>query len=161
MLKLKSFLLITLLSISLQDHCFLTKEYCTPKNPQNDEQDEPDNTIDNCMYSEEGKCFGCRIGYAVSFDESQCISFQNCDRLEEGNTKCKECYEYFHPNSNGECERTVCKEFKGDVCQSCYDGYFLNNNKECQKIEIPYCIQLGSDGKCKECVYQNKINEKA
>ena len=160
MLKLKSFLLIALLSISLQDHCLVKFDKCVPKNPQNDEPDEPDNKIENCVYSEEGKCFGCRIGYAVSSDESQCISFQNCDRLEEGNTKCKECYEYFHPNSNGQCERTLCEEFDGDVCQSCYDGYFLNNNKECQKIEIPYCIQLGSDGKCKECVYQNKINEK-
>ena len=42
MLKLKSFLLIVLLSISLQDHCLVKFEQCVPKNPQNDEPDEPE-----------------------------------------------------------------------------------------------------------------------
>ena len=159
MLKLKSFLLITLLSISLQDHCFVTIEQCVPKNPQNDEPDEPDNEIDNCEYSKEGKCEDCKFGYAVSFDGSSCIAFPNCVSLEEGNTKCKECYEYFHPNSNGQCERTLCEEFEGNVCKSCYNGYFLNNNKECEKITIPYCIKLGTDGKCKLCVNDDEAND--
>jgi len=164
MFKLKSFLLIALLSISLQDHCLATFEKCVPKNPQNDndEQAEPDNKIGNCLYYdevEEGKCIGCRIGYAVTFDGSQCISFPNCGLLKEGNKKCKECYEYFHPNSNGQCERTLCEEFEGNVCKSCYNGYFLNNNKECEKITIPYCIKLDSDGKCEECVNHDKGND--
>ena len=87
------------------------------------------------------------------------MAFPNCYSLEEGNTKCEDCYEYFHPNSKGQCERTLCKEFIGDVCQSCYNGYFLNNNKECEKITIPYCIKLDSDGKCEECVNHDKGND--
>ena len=159
MLKLKSFLLIVLLSISLQDHCLVKFDRCVPKNPQNDEPDEPDNEIDNCEYSKEGKCEDCKFGYAVSFDGSRCMAFPNCYSLEEGNTKCEDCYEYFHPNSKGQCERTLCKEFEGDVCQSCYNGYFLNNNKECEKITIPYCIQLGQNGKCKLCVNYDEAND--
>ena len=157
MLKLKSFLLIALLSISLQDHCLFKSEQCVPKNP---EIDEPEKKIDNCEeYESDGKCDECKFGYAVSSDGSRCIAFSNCVSLEEGNTKCKKCDKYFHPNSKGQCERTLCEEFEGDVCRSCYNGYFLNNNKECEKITIPYCIKLDSDGKCEECVNHDKGND--
>ena len=160
MLKLKSFLLVTLLSISIQDHCLVKFEKCVEKNSKPEEQTEPTNKIANCAeYENEDECAGCIFGYAVSYDGSQCIAFPNCELLEEGNKKCDECYDYFYPNSKGQCERTLCSEFEDNVCISCYDGYYLNKNNECQKITIPYCIKLDSDGKCSECVNHDEAND--
>ncbi len=163
MLKLKSFLLITLLSISIQDHCLVKFDVCAEKDSEPEEETEQTNKISNCESYEynqdETKCDSCTYGYAVSHDRRRCISFSNCKKLEEGDNKCAECSKYFHQNSQGQCERTLCEKFEGNVCKSCYDGYYLNKNNECQKITIPYCIKLGSEGKCSLCVNSDKANE--
>ena len=156
---MKSLLLVTLLSISVQEHCLVKFEKCVKTNSKPEEQTEPTNKIANCAAYENEKCVGCIFGYAVSYDESQCISFPNCALLESGNKKCDECYDYFYPNSKGQCERTLCSEFEDNVCTSCYNGYYLNKDNECQKITIPYCIKLKSDGKCYKCVNDDEGNE--
>ena len=77
----------------------------------------------------EGKviCDECKIGYAISFDGKSCKSFQNCWKLKNGDNKCDKCYEFYHPNTEGKCERTLCKEYNSqDICTVCYQGYYLN-----------------------------------
>ena len=100
-------------------------------------------------------CDECKIGYALSFEGKNCKSFQNCLKLKNGDNKCEECYEYYHPNADGKCERTLCKEYDDkDICTLCYDGYYLNEDKNCEKIKLENCIVLDPTNKekCGKCV---------
>lgn len=113
--------------------------------------------IDNCVnidYTEFNNCEECKDGYALSYDQKSCISFENCKQLAQGNEKCSDCHEYYHPDSEGKCIRTLCEEYDNNVCKSCYDGYYLNEQNECQKItNIPYCLQLDQTKKiCTKCI---------
>ena len=186
MFHLKLFLLLTLISFSLEDsHCLITYEYCYEER----EPTQPKQTkISNCAYEddegtycysckdgyaltydrqsctnsiskcyeldEQNKCKNCYDDYALSNDRSKCVSFPNCKVLEKDENKCKECDFYFHPNSEGKCERTTCHIYNtNNVCTHCFEGYYLKDNK-CQKISIPYCLAVSdSEGKvCSSCI---------
>ena len=112
----------------------------------------------NCEYSyhdgEKSYCSSCKKGYVLSFDRKSCKQFDNCDKLEQGDTKCSKCSdEHFHPNADGICERTLCKEYDAkDVCEKCFPGYYLKDN-QCEKITIPNCSELDEKNeKCKTCL---------
>ena len=136
--------------MTLQDsHCLVTVSEC------NDEEYTTNaGGIANCEDADEGVCYECVYGYAVSSNKKSCVRFQNCYRLEEGDKKCKDCYYNFQPNSNGQCERTLCKYYENNECKKCYDGYYLKNN-ECKKITIPYCLEVeeSDETKCSRCLW--------
>ena len=99
-------------------------------------------------------CEECNNGYALSYDGMSCKQFENCKKLAEGNKKCSECVDNFHPNAEGKCERTQCEDYdENDVCTKCYEGYYLDNDKNCKKISIEYCLDADSKGeKCISCL---------
>ena len=90
-----------------------------------------------------------------------CKPFENCEKLAEGDKKCSECYNsLFHPNAEGKCERTQCKEYVQNVCTECYEGYYLDNDKNCNKIPIENCLKLDSLGeKCSSCLFGIKPDD--
>jgi len=154
MFNLKYVLLLALISYTLQDiHCLATVEYCEEE--EDDGKDDYDGGgITHCEYAEGGSCYNCEDGYAASYDRKSCISFQNCNYMEEGNKKCSQCQSYYYPNSEGQCERTLCDNHDDNgMCTHCYSGYYLKN-KECIKITIPYCKEVDEkdDTKCIRCV---------
>ena len=110
----------------------------------------------NCDYinnnNEENEyCEQCNNGYALSFDKMSCKPFENCEKLAEGDKKCSECYNsLFHPNAEGKCERTQCKEYVQNVCNKCYEGYYLDNDKNCKRIPIENCLE--ADTKVEKCI---------
>ena len=112
----------------------------------------------NCDYfttneKQEEICGRCESGYAITYDEKSCKKVENCEKLAEGDEKCSECVKYFHPNSEGKCERTLCQKYDNNICTECYDGYYLDDDKKCQKITIENCLKLDSSkAKCKECL---------
>ena len=101
-------------------------------------------------------CDYCNDGYALSYDNKNCTAFENCEKLAYGDKKCDECVELYHPNAEGKCERTQCKDYNDDdVCTECYDGYYLDEKKNCKKITIELCLKSDSKGeKCTECSYE-------
>ena len=154
MLDLKLFLLLNLLSFSLQDkYCLETAVYCEEEDEASEPENESKSEIAHCYSEYDGKCSYCEDGYAISYDGQKCISFQNCYKLAEGDQKCSECYKKFLPNSNGQCERSTCSEMEGGVCISCYPGYYLKE-KQCYKITLPYCQRISDskENECEECV---------
>ena len=106
-------------------------------------------------------CEECNEGYALSDNGKSCEKFENCLKLAEGNKKCSDCVYNFHPNAEGKCERTLCKEYDTkNVCTECFGGYYLDKDKNCQKIAIEYCLDADSNGeKCTLC--QGGINPDA
>ena len=154
MFNLEVLILSILISFSLQDsHCLITFEDCYKKE-DGKEGSSSTGGIAHCVYAENGKCQSCEDGFAISYEKNSCISFQNCLSLEEGNKKCNQCRYYFHLNSEGKCERTLCQTYGAeDVCEECFPGYYLKN-KQCQKITIPYCLALDSsdEKKCSSCI---------
>jgi len=115
----------------------------------------------NYYEGENEYCDKCNYGYALSYNGKSCEKFENCYKLAEGNKKCSECVDNFHPNAEGKCERTLCEDYDtNDVCIKCYEGYYLDKDKNCQKIAIEYCLEADSKGeKCISC--QGDINPDA
>jgi len=110
---------------------------------------------DHCSrLSDKEHCDSCEEGYALSNDGTSCKPFKNCNQLDKEGTKCSKCAdESYYLNSNGQCEETLCSNYKNNVCTECYNGYFLNDKNECQKITIENCLQLDdSKKKCSECL---------
>ena len=108
----------------------------------------------HCDYLEDDteKCGRCEDGYALSYDQKECKSFEGCEQLAEGDNKCSRCQLYYHNNTEGKCERTLCLYYDdNDVCAICIDGYYLNQNKVCEKINITYCLKV-SDNDPNECI---------
>ena len=107
----------------------------------------------NCNHLyDSGKCESCNTGYALSYDEKSCVQFENCEKLAKGDEKCSKCVKYFHPNTDGKCERTQCEVYANNVCTKCYEGYYLNNDKNCLKIPIENCLEMDSQKKCTKCL---------
>ena len=112
----------------------------------------------NCQYlstNDKGEeiCGECDKGYALTYDQKSCKQVENCKKLAQGDEKCSECVRYFHPNSEGKCERTLCEKYDNNVCYECYEGYYLGDDKKCQKITIENCLRLDtSKAKCISCV---------
>ena len=100
-----------------------------------------------------GKCENCQNGYAISYEGTSCILSPGCDKLEKGNQNCADCSIGFLPNSNGQCERSLCTGYENNKCKGCQEGYFLKDN-QCQKIAIEYCIELDTNdqNKCAKCL---------
>lgn len=171
MLNLHTFLILSLISFSFQDkNCLITFRDCISTSSEPDDGTEFESTIDNCLFSTGGDtenelCLVCKSGYAISYDSKRCKPFKNCYYLEAGDNKCQLCLRYFHPNSEGQCVRTLCDIYDIDgegneYCQKCFDGYYLNNKKECIKIPIPYCKQYdAATDKCTECLDEDVANE--
>ena len=155
MLDLKLLLLLNLLSFSLQDkHCLVTYEFCYLKGVDTEPENESQSEIAHCEDEYGGKCYYCEDDYAISYDGQKCISFKNCEQLDEGDKKCSECKYGFLPNSDGQCERSTCSKKNEDVCTSCHRGYYLKEN-QCQKITLPYCVEVSNSNEnvCEECLY--------
>lgn len=151
MINLKSILLLSLVSFSLQDsHCLKTFSKCFPK----ETNDEPDETgsIANCISYDGSKenCWGCEEGYIVASGGKSCKYFPNCNALDSEEKKCVNCYSFYLPNSEGKCERSLCASYNENYgCKSCYQGYYLKGS-ECKKIPIAYCID-GNESACTSC----------
>ena len=72
-------------------------------------------------------CDDWKEGYALSFKKTKCIKFDGCEKLDNGNTKCKECCYHFHLEDNGICLRTLRSKYNdNNVCTRCHEGYYLN-----------------------------------
>ena len=156
MLKINTFLLLILISFSFQDkNCLAKHKACAePEEEEEEEEVELNCKVNNCVRCESAEsttCYYCKDGFAITSDEQSCKSFQHCIRLEEGDEKCKECEYLFHPNDEGQCEKTFCTGYNENICINCIDGYYLNAAKKCIKIPISECKQY--DGKkCTECL---------
>lgn len=160
MINLKSVLLLSLVSFSLQDsHCLKTFTMCIPK-VTNDEPNET-GSIDHCISYDSSKknCYYCEEGYVASSDGKSCKYFPNCDQLDSEEKKCVRCYSFYLPNSEGKCERSLCSSYNKDYgCNSCYQGYYLKGS-ECKKIPIAYCL-LGNESTCTLCAnFAKKTND--
>ena len=154
MFKINTFLLLILISFSFQDKNCLAKYKACAEPEEEEEEEEPNCKVQNCVSCESAEsttCYNCKDGFAITSDEQSCKSFQHCERLEEGDEKCKECEYLFHPNDEGQCEKTFCTGYNENICINCIDGYYLNAAKKCIKIPISECKQY--DGKkCTECL---------
>lgn len=81
-------------------------------------------------------CYTCKSGFAISLGDGSWKQFDNCEYLEEGNTKCDDCYFPYSPNSNGKCELTFCTEYNDDYqCTKCFNGYYINDDKNVKKLK--------------------------
>ena len=99
-------------------------------------------------------CERCKYGYALSYDGSECKQFENCAKLAKGDSKCSECAYFFHLNTEGICERTLCLTYENNICTRCFEGYYLDGDKNCKKITIENCLESDSKGeKCTKCIY--------
>ena len=154
MLKINTFLLLILISFSFQDKNCLAKYKACAEPEEEEEEVELNCKVQNCVSCESAEsttCNHCKDGFAITSDEQSCKSFQHCERLEEGDEKCKECEYLFHPNNEGQCEKTFCTVYNENICINCIDGYYLNAEKNCIKIPISECIQYDGE-KCTECL---------
>lgn len=104
-------------------------------------------------------CYYCKSGFALSYDGKSCIKFDNCYKLKKDNTTCDKCNDLYHPNSNGQCELTLCTEYNNNnECTKCVGGYYINEQKKCQKIEKENCLELSNDRKkCITCIGEGHI----
>lgn len=154
MFKINTFLLLILISFSFQDkNCLAKYKACAEPEEEEEEEVEPNCKDENCdsCYDDQSKCNHCKDGYAFASDKQSCKPFQHCERLEEGDEKCKECEKLFHPNDEGQCEKTFCTSYNESICEKCVDGYYLNAEKNCIKIPISECIRYDGE-KCTECL---------
>lgn len=155
MFKINTFLLLILISFSFQDkNCLAKYKECAEPEEEEEEEVEPNCKVNNCIVCESAEsttCYYCKNGFAITSDEQSCKSFQHCVRLEEGDEKCKECEKLFHPNDEGQCEKTFCTRYNESICEECVDGYYLNAEKKCIKIPISECIQYDGE-KCNKCL---------
>ena len=155
MLKINTFLLLILISFSFQDkNCLAKYKACAEPEEEEEEEVEPNCKVNNCVVCESAEsttCYYCKNGFAITSDEQSCKSFQHCVRLEEGDEKCKECEKLFHPNDEGQCEKTFCTSYNENICKECVDGYYLNAEKMCIKIPISECNKYDGE-KCTECL---------
>ena len=154
MFKINTFLLLILISFSFQDKNCLAKYKACAEPEEEEEEVEPNCKVQNCVSCESAEsttCNHCKDGFAITSDEQSCKSFQHCERLEEGDEKCKECEYLFHPNNEGQCEKTFCTGYNENICINCIDGYYLNAEKECIKIPISECNKYDGE-KCTECL---------
>lgn len=151
MLNLKLFLLITLISFSLQDsHCLLTYEYCLEEkeSPQTEET-----TIDNCAYeNDEGTfCNECKDGYAVTYDGKCSNSISKCSYLDNEN-KCENCYEgYALSYDRSECisfANCVKLEQGNKKCKECKHFFYPNSEGKCERTT---CQDYNNNNVCIEC----------
>ena len=159
MINLKSILLLSLVSFSLQDsHCLKTFSICQKKSVSYET-----GPIEHCISydSSKEKCYACEGEYVVSSKQNSCLNFPNCKRLDSEDKKCEECYNFYLPNKEGKCERTLCASYNKDYgCSSCYDesGYYLKGT-ECKKIPIAYCDK-GDENSCTTCAnFAKKTND--
>ena len=155
MFKINTFLLLILISFSFQDkNCLAKYKACAEPEEEEEEEVKPNCKVNNCVVCESAEsttCYYCKNGFAITSDEQSCKSFQHCVRLEEGDEKCKECEKLFHPNDEGQCEKTFCTSYNENICEECVDGYYLNDEKNCIKIPISECKQYDGE-KCNKCL---------
>ena len=124
MQNLNLILVLSLISFSFQsDSCLKTFKICSSDSSA---VKAPYKSIDKyIVYDENGDyCTQCKTGYATSDDGENCISFQNCIDLGNGN----------------------------EECGTCYDGYYINSQGQCEKINIDYCVTKDDSG-CTVCIY--------
>ena len=126
MINLTSFLLLTLLSFTLQiEHCKEALYMCQSQVTQYQNANIPKTAIPNCVSYDKNKCDMCKKGFALSNDGSSCVS-----------TSIDNCYQLANGNAN---------------CQDCYPGYYVKEN-QCVKLLMAYCVD-GSENDCSECVH--------
>ena len=114
-------------------------------------------TIPNCLSEQTMNgntiCISCNKEYFPSEDRTSCVKFPHCKILDStDSTKCSECYDYYYPNSNGQCEKSFCEYKDNDgSCAYCYGQFYLDDNDNCVKIPIAYC-KYGDEEECSICM---------
>ena len=124
MINLTSFLLLTLLSFTLQiEHCKEASHMCQSQVTQYQNANIPKTAIPNCVSYYKNNCKMCKKGFALSNDERSCVStsIANCLQLANGNAN----------------------------CQVCYHGYYVKEN---QCVKLPAYCEFGSEDGCYDCV---------
>lgn len=140
----QALILLSLISLSIQDkNCLVYFEYCKGK-----EVYTPVTTgkIDNCiLYDDDdnNKCDECKNGYAVSYDKTKCLSFENCYNLDSEDKKCWNCKEGYAISSDGKC-------VKFDNCYKLEDG----NNQKCKYCRNSH-FHPDSNGICQRTLCSN------
>ena len=163
MLSLKLFLLLTLISFSLQDsHCLITYGRCVAETQETNQKKAE--KISNCEY--ESTSFGsticnqCKDGYAHSQDSKRCVKFDNCIFLDGNDEKCSVCKEGYAVSY----DQTKCISFtnciklqEGDTkCSNCVAHYHNNTEGKCERT---LCSLYDENDKCTHCYdgyYLNK-----
>ena len=99
MQNLNLILVLSLISFSFQsDSCLKTFKICSSDRSA---VIAPYKSIDKYIaYDENGDyCTQCKTGYATSDDGENCISFQNCIDLGNGNEECGTYYDGYYINN--------------------------------------------------------------
>ena len=163
MLSLKLFLLLTLISFSLQDsHCLITYGRCFAETQETNQKKAE--KISNCeyesTYSGNTICNQCKDGYAHSQDSQRCVKFDNCIFLDGNDEKCSVCKEGYAVSY----DQTKCISFpncrklqEGDTkCSDCVKHYHNNTEGKCERT---LCSLYDENDKCTHCYdgyYLNK-----
>ena len=103
MINLTSFLLLTLLSFTLQiEHCKEALYMCQSQVTQYQNANIPKTAIPNCVSYYKNNYKMCKKDFALSNDERSCVStsIANCLQLANGNANCQVCYHGYYVKEN-------------------------------------------------------------
>ena len=152
MLNLKYLLILALISLGfLDDNCLVSFQVCDERNAITS------GSIKNCVYyyvdddSGDETCYECESGYALSYDEKQCIKFKDCLYLLDGNQKCGECKSGFADSNDGTCKNfdNCLRLEEGDQkCSECHEYYYPDENGICKWT---LCSSFDEDNVCTRC----------
>lgn len=155
----QALILLSLISLCIQDkNCLVYFEYCKGK-----EVYTTTGSIDNCIsysnYNNKEYCGECKSGYALSYDYTKCVSFENCNRLGSGENKCDRCKEGYAISSDGKCVKfDNCVELENgnnQKCKTCKDHFHPDSNGKCQRT-----LCSNYDGNvCESCFEGYYLNE--
>ena len=162
-MSLKICLLFSLLYFSLgdDDHCIAKFRICESMIPKSE------GNIKNCIQNYGSECALCKKGFAISWDEEECIAFSgNCLYLDKTNKKCETCLNGYTLNKEGSCDligSNLCVASDGTNCTKCADYAVLIGN-ECKLPENPIkgCIRYRAENSCSDCAkgYSGTIDDK-
>ena len=169
MLNLKSLILLALISFTLQiNNCLLQAEGCLAK-----EVKIPNCKVSYVYFSDENNqniresCRVCESGFALSYDETGCVSIDeskiipNCinhyfDKYEEEEVLlCDECQNDYALSDEGDSCIGIknCYIAEDNECYQCKPGYAVSyDGKSCIQSQTEHCIWLarGNSG-CEIC----------
>ena len=163
MRNFRACILLVLISLSIQDkNCLVYFEYC-----KDNEVETPVTTgsINNCIlynnYDNQEHCGECKSGYAISYDSTKCISFENCYNLDSEDKKCINCKEGYAISSEGKCVKfDNCRELEdgnNQKCKTCVNSHFHpDSNGKCQRT---LCSNYDDNDVCTSCFYGYYLND--
>ncbi len=163
LIHLRFSLIITLISVSFLDdeHCKSIFKICPNQIPADTAFT---GSISNCLlYHNKEKCRICNFGYALSANGKSCISFDNCNILNEGNEECEDCYEGYYLGEDGKCHSLTdenCKVGTENGCLQCAD-YAAFKGSKCEVVDpiIEGCKEYQSSEICSICDEKYRKND--